>query len=299
MDVGEKWAYRSSRQGRFHPVVILSIGTKARIEFEEDSYEGERRWVPRSRLEVPWDEVAAHQELEDQWRSVAADEVDDAEYLAAEVVFWKVITERIAELRTDGFKGVADVGDIQSLATFLGSSPAALEAAPAFQDRDGWHIPWSTTLAVARMAAARFPEPLYAHLEALRNRYRSPLVLGEDSRNLITGQEYRRSPEQVRAMYERHDAPVVSVLEAWIGVERVAERADLEGLRRELTRVAGIADRAITALQARSKREGQAFRDELEDQLRPFDFEMRLNDRERQAALGEVRDYFWRSQATT
>lgn len=73
MDVGEKWAYRSSRRGRFHPVVILSIGTKARIEFEEDSYEGERRWVPRSRLEVPWDELAAHQELEDQGRSVAAD----------------------------------------------------------------------------------------------------------------------------------------------------------------------------------------------------------------------------------
>jgi hypothetical protein len=130
----------------------------------------------------------------------------------------------------------------------------------------------------------------------LQTKYRSALILGEDAEDIITGREYRRPPEKVQQMYAKYEAPLVSILEAWIGKERVAERADIAGLQRELTRVAGVADRAITALQARSMREGQGYRDELEDQLRPFDFEMMLDDRQRQAALAEVRDYFWRNQ---
>ena len=98
-------------------------------------------------------------------------------------------------------------------------------------------------------------------------------------------------------MYAKWDAPIISILHAWIGTDRVIERTDLDGLRRELTRVGDVANRAISALQARSKREGQSYRDELEDQLLPFNFESMLTDEQRQVALAEVREYFWRKQS--
>jgi hypothetical protein len=151
-------------------------------------------------------------------------------------------------------------------------------------------------MAVARTATAMYPDKIFAYIDRLRSKYRSPLVLGEDAEDIVTGREYRRSPQKVQEMYAKWDAPIISVLQAWIGTDRVVERTDLDGLRRELTRVGDVANRAISALQARSKREGQSYRDELEDQLLPFDFESMLTDEQRQIALAEVREYFWRNQ---
>jgi hypothetical protein len=296
MDVEEVWAYRSSRKGLLHPVRILDLGVKARIEFEEMAYEGRRQWVPRSHLRVLWSGVDAYVEDEARWEAVDGDDVDPDEYLAAEVVFEELVPSVLAELRTDGYKGVADVSDMAALSRFAGLSVDILESLPAFEDVDGWHMPWGTTEAVARTVAGKYPDRLLIYIETLQSKYRSALILGEDAEDIITGREYRRPPEKVQQMYAKYEAPLVSILEAWIGKERVAERADIAGLQRELTRVAGVADRAITALQARSMREGQGYRDELEDQLRPFDFEMMLDDRQRQRALAEVREYFWRNQ---
>jgi hypothetical protein len=296
MNVGEVWAYRSSPQGRFHPVQILDLGKKARVEFEEPSFEGERRWVPRSRLEVLWAGVDAYLEIEQRWEHVADDPVDGDEFRAAEVVFGELIPEEVADLRYDGYKGVVDVPDLGALSLMVKIPEEQLSALPAFIDQDGWHIPWGTTMAVARTAAAMYPDKIFAYIDRLRSKYRGPLVLGEDAENIITGEEYRRSPQKVQEMYAKWEAPLVSILQAWIGEDRVVERADLDGLRRELTRVGDVASRAISALQARSKREGQSYRIELEDQLLPFDFETMLNDEQRQVALAEVRTYFWRNQ---
>lgn len=296
MNIGEVWAYRSTLQGRFHPVRILDLGTKARVEFEEPKYEGERRWVPRTRLVVIWADVESHVAIEQQWRNVGADAVDKNEFRAAEVAFGELIPEQLADLRYDGYKGVADVTDIGALSVFVSLPVEQLSTRPAFVDQDGWHIPWGTTLAVARTATAMYPDKIFAYIDGLRSKFRSPLILGEDAENIVTGEEYRRSPQKVQEMYAKWDAPIISILHAWIGTDRVVERTDLDGLRRELTRVGDVANRAISALQARSKREGQSYRDELEDQLLPFDFESMLTDEQRQVALAEVREYFWRNQ---
>ena len=296
MEIGQTWAYRSSNKGRFHSVRILAIGHKVRVEFEELRYEGERRWVPQSRLEVPWTDVDAYLEAEARWNDVEGDDVDDHEYRAAEVVFLELVPDNIAELRTDGYKGVADVPAIEAFAALLQVDVHVLCTPPSFRDEDGWHLPWPTTLAMARTACERYPDKIYADVEGLQERYRRPLVLGEDATDIVTDEDYRRPPEKVQAIYAKYELPIVSILRAWIGEERSAERVDVAGLARELSRVAGIADRAITALQARSKREGQGYRDELEDQLRPFDFGTWLDDGERRAALADVQRYFWRHQ---
>jgi hypothetical protein len=141
MNIGEVWAYRSTLRGRFHPVRILDLGTKARVEFEEPKYEGERRWVPRTRLEVIWADVESYVAIEQQWRNVGVDAVDENEFRAAEVAFDKLVPEQVADLRYDGYKGVANVPDIDALSVFVSIPVEQLSTGPAFADQDGWHIP--------------------------------------------------------------------------------------------------------------------------------------------------------------
>ena len=197
MNIGELWAYRSTPRGRFHPVRILDLGKKARVEFEEPKYEGERRWVPRTRLEVIWADVESHNAIEQRWQNVGADAVDNNEFRAAEVAFSELIPEQVADLRYDGYKGVADVPDIGALSVFVSLPVEQLSARPAFADQDGWHIPWGTTMAVARTATAMYPDKIFAYIDRLRSKYRNPLILGEDAEDIVTGREYRRSPQRV------------------------------------------------------------------------------------------------------
>jgi hypothetical protein len=153
MDVEEVWAYRSSKKGALHPVRILNLGVKTRIEFEEMAYEDKRQWVPRSHLRVLWSGASAYLEEEARWEAVDSDDVNPDEYRAAEVVFDELVPPVLAELRTDGYKGVADVPDIAALSGFAGLSVDVLKSLPAFEDVDGLHMPWGTAEAVARTVA--------------------------------------------------------------------------------------------------------------------------------------------------
>jgi hypothetical protein len=57
MDIGEHWAYRPQTKGPFHEVRIVAFGQKrpprVRVQFVDDEWEDEKRWVPPARLEVP------------------------------------------------------------------------------------------------------------------------------------------------------------------------------------------------------------------------------------------------------
>jgi hypothetical protein len=181
MNIREVWAYRSTLQGRFHPVRILDLAIKARVEFAEPKYEGERRWAPRTRLEAIWADVESHVAIEQQWRNVGADAVDRNGFGAAEVAVVELIPEQLVDLRYDGYKGLADAPDIGALSVFASLPVEQLSTRPAFADQDGWHIPWGTMMAVARTVTAMYPNTIFAHIGRLRSKYRSPLMLGEEA----------------------------------------------------------------------------------------------------------------------
>jgi hypothetical protein len=74
MEVGEHWAYRSSRKEKFAEVTIKVIDTKSpplvKILWVDDAYEGRTEWVSPARLEVPGSDVDEYSRRDKRWRAL-------------------------------------------------------------------------------------------------------------------------------------------------------------------------------------------------------------------------------------
>lgn len=94
---------------------------RARIEFVEDEWRGERRWVSPSRLEVPWEGRHEYTEIDQKIRAVTAWKPPQLDRRTAEHVFIALVPLEVAEFNADS-AGTSTVHDVPALARLSGLS---------------------------------------------------------------------------------------------------------------------------------------------------------------------------------
>ncbi|WP_420368579.1 hypothetical protein [Curtobacterium sp. L1-20] len=270
MEVGELWAYRTSRDsGVFHEAAVLAIGDKrpvrVRIELLHDQWQGERRWVAPSRLEVRWEDRHDYVQLDRRTREVAAWDPPRLDRRTAEHVFITLVPLEIAEFNADS-AGTTTVHDVPALAQLTGLAQDDIRTAPAFMQDQELLVPWPTTESIGRAVAARYPHKLLTEIEQEEREANVRLLRGV---MLVdeNGDEHDLSPEDARARFEQRQKPYLDKLRDWIGVERADDLLERRDLLIRLGSVAAIATEALDALEPSQKRIVSKLRTQLDEAM--------------------------------
>ncbi|MFJ7289229.1 hypothetical protein ACIQUC_13000 [Curtobacterium sp. NPDC098951] len=274
METGERWAYRTARtSASFHEAVILATGDKrpprVRIELVDDEWQGERRWVSPSRLEVRWDERREYIELDQKIRAVAAWSPTRLDRRTAEHVFIKLVSLEVAEFNADS-AGTSVVYDVPTLAELSGLTQDDLLEAPAFAYDQALNLPWPTTERIGRAVAARYPHVLLSQIEQEERGANLELLQGATVTD-FDGNEHFLIPEDSRARFEHRQKPYLDKLREWIGVERATDLLERRELLARLGRVATVATEALDLLEPSQKRIVRRLRADLEAALDDVD----------------------------
>ena len=254
---GQHWAYRTSRQAaRLHEAVVLTVGEKrplrVRVELLPDEWQGERRWVSPSRLEVRWEDRHAYIELDQKRRAVAAFDPSVEQWRTAELVLWKSVPFELAEFNRDS-AGSITVHDVPALARYLRVEQQNLESPPAYYDGPDLHAAWPTTELIGRTAAALHPADIIDYIEEQERTAQEHALHGDSFTSIVDGQEYYVGPDDARRRFIERRLPELDRLREWIGVERAAEIEGQRMLLDRLGRVTAIAERALEDLEPRRK----------------------------------------------
>ncbi|MEG8035391.1 hypothetical protein QP157_08680 [Sphingomonas sp. LR61] len=245
---------------------MLTVGEKrplrVRIELVEDEWQGERRWVAPSRLEVLWDDRHDYIALDEKIRAVKAWQPARLDRRTAEHVFFKLIPLDVAEFNADS-AGTSLVYDVPALARLSGLSQDELRAAPAFVHDQELMVPWSTTERIGRAVAALRPHLLLSEVE------REETEANERALNGVTltdfdGEDHQLSPADALERFEKRQKPYLDKLREWIGVERTADLLERRDLLVRLGTVAAIAREALDLLEPSQKRIASRLREQLE-----------------------------------
>jgi hypothetical protein len=303
MEIGERWAYRPQTTGKFHEVKILAFGLKRppriRIQFIEDEWEDEKRWVPPARLEVPWAGVDGLIEYNAAIKRLTSYyEASEAEQAAMERVFFTLIDlERVADDVRRRPDGATRIYDLDALADQTGIPASDFTNHPdVLRDRDGsLLVPWPLTLRIAKAVAERQPEPLMKWIRKQEELIKIESVTGHEAPAWITGESFHVTGERLLEYYESTTRPQIECLMVWIGAGEPWKGRDLEEARAELSRVGDIALRAVFELKRlRSNRNADALLQELLD---PLSVEVRqtgyITTRERDQMLKRATRYRW------
>lgn len=264
--LGQRWAYRTARSSaRFHEAVVLAVGEKrplrVRIELVEDEWQGERRWVAASRLEVLWDDRHDYIALDEKIRAVKAWQPARLDRRTAEHVIFKLIPLDVAEFNADS-AGTSVIYDVPTLARLSGVSQDELRAAPAFLHDQELTVPWPTTERIGRAVAALRPHLLLSEIE------REEREANERALNGVTltdsdGEDHQLSPADALERFEKRQKPYLDKLREWIGAERSADLLERRELLVRLGTVAAIATEALDVLEPSQKRITSRLREQL------------------------------------
>jgi hypothetical protein len=273
MEQGQRWAYRSGRQVvSFTEVEVRVVALKERrvkVEWVEDQFAGKTKWIPMSRLEVLWKDLAPYADSDRKSRdlyraSVIPRETDHA----AEHAFNLVLPEAVGTYLT---RGVLEVHEQATLTTLSGLEAPDLLSHPAtLLEDDSVFLPWPTALRVLRGIASRHPEALIEDIQSERQRMLRESVLGQDTPDWLqrAGYPAHRDGDAVIASFKEHVAPRLALFEEWMGVEVASDGASLADAQRELSRVGDIAQRAIAMVSSPKRR--AALLEELQDIYSPL-----------------------------
>jgi hypothetical protein len=272
--VGEHWAYRTGpSSSRFHQAEVLAVGNRkpfrVRIELLADEWQGDRRWVPMSRLEVRWHERAEYIAVDAKRRAVHAARPSRDDLRAVELILWKTVPMELVDYNMV-VSGSCKLLDVAGTARFLGIDEEVLRADPSFEDTDGLVVAWGTTAAIARAAASRFPNPLLRYIEENENRHADEMKEGRWTAAWITGESRWQTPEEVQAIFETRVLPELNRLRDWIGAPRAADVEDRRVLLARLGRVSAVAHEALGVLEPTQKRIVARLRAELDDAMSGF-----------------------------
>lgn len=166
---GDRWAWRTGRAAaQFHEARVLAVGDekpyKVRIELVADEWQGYRRWVAPSRLEVLWDDRHDYIALDEKIRAVKAWQPARLDRRTAEHVFFKLIPLDVAVFNADS-AGTSVIYGVAALARLSGLSQDELRASPAFLHDQELTVPWPTTERIGRAVAALRPHLLLSEIE--------------------------------------------------------------------------------------------------------------------------------------
>ncbi|WP_155896822.1 hypothetical protein [Curtobacterium sp. UNCCL17] len=137
---------------------------KVRIELVADEWQGYRRWVAPSRLEVLWDDRHDYIALDEKIRAVKAWQPARLDRRTAEHVFFKLIPLDVAVFNADS-AGTSVIYGVAALARLSGLSQDELRASPAFLHDQELTVPWPTTERIGRAVAALRPHLLLSEIE--------------------------------------------------------------------------------------------------------------------------------------
>jgi hypothetical protein len=276
MQIGEHWAYRPQPKGTFHEVRIVAFGQKrpprVRVQFVDDVWEDEKRWVPPTRLEVPWAGVEGLIEYNAAIERIASYyDASATEQVAMERVFFTLIDlERVADDVRRRPDGATRIYDVEALSRQTGIPADDFTTHPdVLRDRDGsLLVPWPLTKRIAKAVAAREPEPLMKWIREQESRIKIESVTGHEAPAWITGESFHVTGERLLEYYESTTRPEIDCLMGWIDGGEAWKGRDLEEARAELSRVGDIAMRAVFELKRlRSNRNADALLQELLDPL--------------------------------
>jgi hypothetical protein len=264
---GERWAWRSSlSSSRFHEALILKLDSKkpprVRVELVGDEWRGERRWVPPSRLEVPWAARHDYIALDEKIRAVKAWQPSRLDRRTAEHVFFKLIPLDIAEFNADS-AGTSVVLDVPALARLSGLRQDELRADPAFLHDQELTVPWPTTERIGRAVAALRPHLLLSEIER-EERQANEHALNGVILTDFDGEDHQLSPADALERFGKRQKPYLDKLREWIGVERAQEMLARRELLTRLGTVAAIATEALEVLEPSQKRIASRLRARLE-----------------------------------
>jgi hypothetical protein len=272
VEVGQHWAYRPRTTGPFHEVKIVAIGTKRplkiRIEFVDDEREGERRWVSPARLEVAWEDVAAYRKADEALvRLYAVSQTTRTESDAATEIFGVYADLNDVASYNPWSKGsITTVTDINGLARMTGLPPEEMLGDPiTVHDGTIVLLPWSSTVKVITALLAHNPSPIQKWLHDEQRQMQIESVLGSDVPAWVRGEAFHRSGEEMQKIFDERHVPVHNQIRAWMSASG-PRQSNIAELQAELSRVGGIAQRAIAELkQLKSNRSADALLAELLD----------------------------------
>lgn len=242
---------------------------KVRVELVADEWQGERRWVPTSRLEVRWDERDEYVAADMARRAVRSARPDRDDLRCVEIILWKTVPMDLVEFNMD-VSGSSKLLDVAAAARFLGIEEETLLMEPNFQAPDGLVVPWSTTTTIARAAANRYPHPVTRYIEEIESRNAEEMKEGRWTAAWVTGESHWQPPEEVQAIFETRVLPELNRLRDWIGTARSADVEDRRVLLRRLGRVSAVAYEALDVLEPSKKRIVERLRGELNDAMAGF-----------------------------
>jgi hypothetical protein len=255
MEPGESWAYRARQVDPLVEVLVVRLGTqkpaRVLVRFVDDQFEGREEWVPPGRLKVSWREVEEYRAREERWTRIQATgpNRDDPREDAATEVFELLIDDAVASIGY-GCGGSVTISQPDALAAQLGLQVAELTGHPdAFVEDGAVVAPWSVTERVARAAAELNPEPIMQRVWAEEQKAQYEAIHGHYLR-MSRGRDTSVSPEHSIEFDNDYLKPRRQVLQSWCGAEAVKRFDELIELRKEVKRVADVAQSAIDALRA-------------------------------------------------
>jgi len=253
--VGDVRAYRARRGEPLAQVIVVRYGVKTPrrvlVRFVEDEFEGRQNWVPPARLKALWHDVDAYMARERRRDAVVGASLayDAPEESAASIVFDLLMDSGLATLGYNATRGVVKIHDVEGLAAFLDLDPVDLRADPLSFEEDGDLIaPWSVTYTIARRAAERDPHAILRHVEREEAQARRETVFGTSYPKRAQSKTWDVSPETCAQVDEEHGKPVRVLLREWCGQEAVDLRGELVELRKEVARLAALAQSALDAM---------------------------------------------------
>lgn len=237
------------------------------VHFLADQFEGQREWVPPTRLKVPWSELEEFTNRELQWAAVieASTPRNPAVYFAVVHVFEKLIDRTMVTTGSNRTAGLSTIHDIDRLAQSLAICSEDLLADPnSFVDRGGLIVPWAVTQLIARRAASLNPVPILRLVDDEESEYRFKTMHGQAYPASRGCRGYIEADRFAQELDEPYNRACWQTLRDWCGVHASREHDELRGLRQELTRLRDLTHDAIAALrQASCGREA----DEIEQRL--------------------------------
>lgn len=247
-EVGSRWAYRARAEEPLVEVEVLRLGEpkpphyRVKVQFVDDDHEGREKWVPATRLKVPWRDVQDFQAREERWRRINA-VAQLRHHDPDEVAAWEAIGLLIPDaLIGPADHGVAHLPDVQELARFLGLDPAELTGHPASFEEDGeLLVPWPITMKVAMTAVARDPDPVVRHVLAGDERAAQEAIHGDGE----------HSAESLARVDQWLGRPIRDVLRRWAGDAAMGKGIELTKARAEAKRLRSLLTETISFLKQR------------------------------------------------
>lgn len=254
MEIGERWAFRrGARSKTWHEVTILKIGSKIKVRFEADEFEGKQDWVLPVRLEVPWGRLQDRERDERDLRAMeAACNASKIEELAYTLVL-RHISEELVESNPRGETAILDLDRL--LALLKVTADELIKDAPTWRDKWGeLHVPQSVTERIARIAATLIAAPILAHLRDIEHEERTKSITGHWAEEILdpdrAGEEYYVPGEVSARQFEAERLPAHTLVRKWVGAQESYRFDEVEALRAELARVMKIAHWMLRDLEA-------------------------------------------------